>query len=83
MVRGMETTTQTTPRTIDVSGLPEEAIRAVESIVTLLRPKGQAASMPPSVEEWSRALRAWAASHPRLDQAADDSRESIYEGRGE
>jgi hypothetical protein len=33
-------------------------------------------------EEWVRAFREWAASHPAL-AIADDSRESIYEGRGE
>jgi hypothetical protein len=33
--------------------------------------------------EWSRELRAWAASHPVNQVIADDSRESIYEGRGE
>jgi hypothetical protein len=34
-------------------------------------------------ERWVAELRAWAASHRRLDTLADDSRESIYEGRGE
>ena len=34
-------------------------------------------------EEWVRAFREWAASHPVLSVIADDSRESIYEGRGE
>jgi hypothetical protein len=34
-------------------------------------------------DEWSRELRAWAASHSLNTVAADDSRESIYEGRGE
>ena len=29
------------------------------------------------------ALRAWAARHAPLSYEADDSRESIYEGRGE
>ena len=32
--------------------------------------------------EWSKALREWAASHPRVDHFVDDSRESIYAGRG-
>ena len=27
--------------------------------------------------------RAWTGSHPRFDTVADDSREAIYEGRGE
>ena len=34
-------------------------------------------------DEWEKALDAWAAGHPRLDRIANDSRESIYEGRGE
>jgi hypothetical protein len=36
-----------------------------------------------SAEEWVAELRAWAASHRTLPTVADDSRESIYEGRGE
>lgn len=34
-------------------------------------------------EEWVSAFREWAASHPPLTVIADDSRESIYQGRGE
>jgi hypothetical protein len=34
-------------------------------------------------EEWSRELRAWAASHRVNQVIVDDSRDSIYEGRGE
>ena len=33
-------------------------------------------------EEWVRAFREWATSHPILP-VADDSREGIYQGRGE
>ena len=36
-----------------------------------------------TTEEWIRAFREWAASHPVTAVIADDSRESIYEGRGE
>jgi hypothetical protein len=36
-----------------------------------------------TAEQWSREWRAWAESHPELDHIADDSRESIYAGRGE
>lgn len=36
-----------------------------------------------TLDEWSRALRAWAAGHPVSTVLADDSRESIYAGRGE
>jgi hypothetical protein len=34
-------------------------------------------------EAWERELRAWAASHKPLSTPVDDSRESIYQGRGE
>ena len=34
-------------------------------------------------DEWVRALRVWAASHPVGTVLADDSRESIYSGRVE
>ena len=34
-------------------------------------------------EEWVKALREWATNHQILPALADDSRESIYEGRGE
>ena len=49
--------------------LAEEAARAGN---------GTPAERPP--EQWIAQWRAWAASHPPLPQAADDSRESIYSG---
>ena len=36
-----------------------------------------------STAEWIKAFSEWAASHPTLPILADDSRESIYQGRGE
>jgi hypothetical protein len=36
-----------------------------------------------SIEERSKAIRAWADSHPRIDHCVDDSRETLYAGRGE
>jgi hypothetical protein len=36
-----------------------------------------------SAEQWIKDLREWAASHPPVTHFVDDSRESIYEGRGE
>ena len=36
-----------------------------------------------SPEERSKAIREWAESHPRVEHFVDDSRESIYAGRGE
>lgn len=50
---------------------------------------GAAAPVVPPVsaaqsdESWCSAWRAWAASHATLPTVADDSRESIYAGRGE
>lgn len=36
-----------------------------------------------SAPQWSEEWHAWAASHRKLDHVVDDSRESIYAGRGE
>ena len=36
-----------------------------------------------SAEDWVAEFRAWAASHTPVRHFVDDSRESIYEGRGE
>jgi predicted DNA-binding antitoxin AbrB/MazE fold protein len=47
---------------------------------------GPAITYPPgfsSPEEWVKALREWAGSHSRVEHLVDDSRESIYAGRGE
>jgi hypothetical protein len=33
--------------------------------------------------EWSAQWHKWTSSHPHVDHFVDDSRESIYEGRGE
>ena len=41
------------------------------------------AGSEPTPSEWSATWRAWAASHRTLANLADDSRESIYAGRGE
>jgi hypothetical protein len=72
-------------REIDVTGLPEEAIRAVQSVVSLLRaqPGTEGSPVFASREEWAKAISEWAENHPRIDKPADDSRESIYAGRGE
>jgi hypothetical protein len=34
-------------------------------------------------KQWAAELRAWATSHPPVSHFIDDSRESIYAGRGE
>jgi hypothetical protein len=73
---------QKQPRSIDVTGLPEEAIRAVELLVSLLRGQQQdrlgGTTQFSSREEWARATEQWAEGHPKRDTLADDSREAIY-----
>jgi hypothetical protein len=74
-------------RTIDVSELPDAAIRAVELLVSQLRSPPPSRNQPGrigsygSYEEWSKALREWAENHRPLDTPADYSRESIYSER--
>jgi hypothetical protein len=66
--------------------LPEEAIRALESLVSVLRQEQGTTVIPPafsSREEWAKAVRQWAESHPKRHTLADDTRETIYAGRGE
>ncbi len=79
----METTTREPPRTIDVTGLPEDAVRAVESLVNSLREPGNADLTKAPYDEWVAAFRAWTESHKPSTDAVDWSRESIYAGRGE
>lgn len=38
---------------------------------------------PISTSNFSQWLREWSSRFPKLDQPVDDSRESIYAGRGE
>ena len=70
-------------RFVDLTGLSEDASRAVESLVAALRDQGSGKSPYHSAREWCKALREWAESHRRLENAADWSREAIYAGRGE
>jgi hypothetical protein len=45
----------------------------------------QVSNEQPSSEgkKWAAELDAWIASHPAISHFVDDSRESIYDGRGE
>jgi hypothetical protein len=59
---------------------PEElALRALEEQLA------SAAQSPSalSADDWVADIRAWAESHRHLPGDADDSRETIYAGRGE
>ncbi len=81
------TTPQTrTERSIDVTGLSDEAVRAVETLVAQLKGQRPQARLGGTTqfstpEAWSQALYDWAASHKPLTAAADYSRESLYPDR--
>lgn len=53
----------------------DEQLQAVEPAMS------SGAEVSPQI--WAEEFRRWAAGHRRLPREADDSRESIYEGRGE
>jgi hypothetical protein len=72
--------------TIDVTGLPDSVVRDLLQLVATLRQNLANGSRPAyelSPEEWSKEWRAWLASHTSRNPNFDDSRESIYAGRGE
>jgi hypothetical protein len=76
------------PKTLDLTGLPEETVRQVLELVREAREKAVDSPAPRSPnqddpERWSAELRAWAASHPKRPITLDDDRESIYAGCGE
>ncbi len=73
---------------IDLTGLPDEAVEAVHTLVGLLW-RRQPAPPRESSEDWKKSFDNYVREvASRADAyppgfAADDSRESIYEGRGE
>lgn len=79
----MEIATLDPKRLVDVTGLPEEAVLAVEALVTTLRQQATPSTAHPSYEEWSQAFREWVGSHMAVSTSVDWSRDSIYAGRGE
>jgi hypothetical protein len=73
-------------QTIDVSGLPEAVVNDLQRLVETLKSAAIAPESPSrteTAEEWISRLREWAESHPKREIVIDDSRETIYEGRGE
>jgi len=68
--------------------LRQRAAQAGKDLPTFVRDavEEKLASMSPvnlTAEAWSAALHAWASSHAPVNHVVDDSRESIYAGRGE
>lgn len=57
-------------------------LQVVEEDLAMSEPMA-ALNSPQSQEQWEKDLDAWVEGHPRLDTIADDSRDSIYAGRGE
>lgn len=74
-------------RTVDVSGLTDEAVCAVQAYVAALRavPTAVVPVKPSTETTEERVARflAWVDSHESRNPNVDDSRESIYEGCGE
>lgn len=74
---------------LDLSGLPAPVAEELRRLVAALRdnlssspsPSGSVANEPP--EAWARRLQAWVDTHPVRSISIDDSRESLYSGRGE
>jgi hypothetical protein len=62
------------PSSVDVSGLPPEAVRAVESLVAHLR-----ATPQPTDEQFDRALQELASGPPVPTLPADWSRADLYD----
>jgi hypothetical protein len=82
----MEHTIRQVTSSIDLTGLPEDAVRAVQSLVSVLR---EHATRQPAIpgfasrDEWVKAIREWAGNHTAKGSEADWSRESIYAHRDE
>ena len=74
---------------LDLTGLPAPVADELKKLVALIRDNlAPAPSLPtPSAgeppEEWARRLQAWVDTHPARPITIDDSRESLYSGRGE
>ena len=62
----------------DVESIVREAVdEKLAAVATPTGPEGK------SYEQWAAEFKAWIASHKPVSHFVDDSRESIYAGRGE
>jgi hypothetical protein len=75
VIHGNTIELETTP------GLPEG--QAVSVILESVAPKCASPADEKTPQQRVAELLAWADSHSHITAVADDSRESIYEGRGE
>lgn len=76
-------------KTIDVTGLPESAVLEIQKRISSIRgtssrnePEEKVAPPLTPVEKLA-LFEQWLAGHAPSPVVADDSRESIYAGRGE
>lgn len=75
-------------QTIDVTGLPEPVIRDLERMVEELREFPMNTDCDNNEwkskrDDWLSFWRNWCEKNARPTTIRDDSRENIYEGRGE
>ncbi len=72
----------TTPQTLDVTGLPPEAVVHLRTLATDLswatNPPAGHDPMGDSAEDWVAQFQAFCDAQPWQQTAVDDSRESIY-----
>lgn len=74
---------------LDLTGLPAPVADELRRLVATLRdnlarsssPRTDSATEPPN--RWAHRLQAWVDSHPVRAITIDESRESLYAGRGE
>jgi hypothetical protein len=77
-------------QTIDVTGLPEPVVTELQRLVSELKtaiPPSRGSATDPNrlpYDEWAKRFDEWLnRPRPPAPPFVDDSRESIYEGRGE
>jgi hypothetical protein len=77
------------PQSLDLTGLPTGVADELRRLVAALRDNLGRASTPSASpvqeppEAWAQRLQAWVDSHPYQATTMDDSRDTIYAGRGE
>jgi len=76
-------------QSLDLTGSPAPVANELRKLVATLRDNMGHVSSPSArfeqkpYEAWTRRLQSWVDSHPARPITIDDSRESIYSGRGQ